>query len=96
MPQLRSDTTGMFSFAEPERVKPILEYAGFVDITFNAHEEAIRLGLPGQCADAALFSSKFGPLPRIMASHSEEEQRQVLHGVADEYRRLERLVIIRD
>jgi hypothetical protein len=71
-------------------VRAILKDAGFEDITFNTHEEAMRLGQPGQCADAALYSSIFGPMPCIMASLSEEEQRQVLHGVADEYRRLER------
>jgi hypothetical protein len=71
-------------------VRAILKYAGFDGITFNTHEEAMRRGQPGQCADAALFSSKFGPMPSIMASLSDEEQRQVLHGGADEYRRLER------
>lgn len=86
---LQSDGVGMFSFALPKRVRPILEHGGFRAIEFLPHDVPMRLGGPGESAAAAQFSTQFGPMPRIMSGLAPDVQRNVLDAITDEYRRSE-------
>jgi SAM-dependent methyltransferase len=59
---------GQFSWADPARVRRILEGAGFGSVSLAAHDPAMRLAGPGGAADAADFAMIFGPVTRRMVS----------------------------
>lgn len=83
----RPDEPGMFSLADPERVRRILGAAGIDDVALQPCDGAMQLG--ASAADAAAFSIQFGPLPRILTSAGEDLQRAVLAAVTARYRELE-------
>lgn len=85
----RPGESGMFSFADPERVRRILESAGFREVEFLRHDGPMQLGGPGDAADAAAFSTSFGPLARVRASAAPELQELILQRVTETYRQLE-------
>lgn len=80
---------GMFSFADPARVRRILEAAGFHDIVLSSHDLALRLAGPGGAAEAAAFSVQFGPLARVLADVKAEVRQAIIEAVTQAYRRLE-------
>ena len=49
----------------------------------------MHLGGPGEAAETADFSIRFGPLPRAMAGVSPERRAAVMAAVAARYRELE-------
>jgi SAM-dependent methyltransferase len=55
---------GQFAFADPDRVRRILEGAGFTDVTFAKHDPIMRMAGPGGAAEAAAFASQIGPAAR--------------------------------
>jgi SAM-dependent methyltransferase len=66
LPAAGPEEPGMSSFADPARVRRILEAAGFHDIVLTPHDLVMRLAGPGGAAKAAAFSVQFGPLPRAL------------------------------
>ncbi len=54
------DAPGPFAFADPERVRGILESAGFAEIGFEARNEAMGVG-SGSLDEAADFALQMGP-----------------------------------
>jgi ubiquinone/menaquinone biosynthesis C-methylase UbiE len=68
---------GQFSFADPERVRRILEGAGFRDLRFIAHDTLMRLGRTAR--EAADFSIQIGPTTRAL-TEAPEEARRTLRG----------------
>ena len=83
------DEPGMFSFADPDRVRRVLRDAGFRNVVFDPHNEGMRLGGPGDAADAAAFSLQFGPLTRVLDKTGPELSVAVLTAVTEAYRCLE-------
>ncbi len=67
-------TPGPFSMADVDRVRGILEAAGFSDVGWESHERELqvagRLGLD----DAVEFLMNMGPLGRILRSSEVQEQ----------------------
>ena len=68
LPTLKPDDLGMFSLADPDRVRRILTETGFHDIALDPLSLPMRLGGPGDAADAADFSIQFGPLTWALES----------------------------
>jgi SAM-dependent methyltransferase len=64
------DDPGQFAFADPDRVRRILEGAGFHDVSFTGHNPAMRLGANARAA--AEFCSQIGPTARAIAEAPEE------------------------
>lgn len=60
------DAPGQFAFADPGRVRDILEAAGFRDVVLTPHDPAMALAGPGEAEEAAAFSTKMGPVARIL------------------------------
>ena len=89
LPAAGPEEPGMFSLANPARVRRVLETAGFRDIVLTPHDEAMKLAGPGGAAEAAAFSVQFGPLPRALAEADVDVRRAVLEAVTETYRRLE-------
>jgi SAM-dependent methyltransferase len=71
------EETGQFSWADPTRVRRILEGAGFEDISLTRHDPAMRLAGPGGAAEAADFAMTIGPIARAMSNASAPEPEAV-------------------
>lgn len=82
---------GMFSLADPARIRHILAAAGFRDVDLQPYDEAMMLAGPGPDAavDAAAFSIQFGPLTRVMDDATPARAQAVREAVAQCYRDLE-------
>ena len=72
---------GQFSWADPARVRRILEGAGFKDVSLARHDPAMRLAGPGEAAQAADFAMTIGPVARAMSSGSVAEPAAVRSGL---------------
>jgi SAM-dependent methyltransferase len=89
MPIPGPEEPGMFSLADPDRVRRVLESAGFRDVALVPHDERMRLAGPGGAAEAAAFSLQFGPLTRVMDEGGPELSEAILAAVTEAYRGLE-------
>ena len=72
---------GPFSWADPARVRRILEGAGFREVSLTPLDPMIRLAEPGGAAEAADFMMVFGPLTRILPALSAEKRAAVRSGL---------------
>ncbi len=70
-----------FSWADPARVRRILEGAGFREVSLTPLDPMIRLAEPGGAAEAADFMMVFGPLTRILPALSAEKRAAVRSGL---------------
>jgi len=68
-PQAQPDpeSPGPLSFAGPDRVRRILQEAGFTAVELNRHDTAMRLSGPNQLESAADFATQIGPVSRALA-----------------------------
>lgn len=57
---------GPFSFADPERVRGILDAAGFSAIEVARHDTAMRMAGPNELAAAANLATRLGPVTRAL------------------------------
>ncbi len=60
-PRSGPEAPGPFSFADPERVRRILDGAGFRDVAFDAAEAMLTIGGGGSLGDAVEFLVQMGP-----------------------------------
>lgn len=67
-PPADPEAPGPFAFADPDRVRRVLEGAGFSDIVLKRHDSPMRLAGPGETAQAANFATKIGPVSRAMTT----------------------------
>jgi SAM-dependent methyltransferase len=74
---------GQFAFADPQRVRRILEAAGFHGITFTRHDPAMKLGSAEQAAE---LSSQIGPIARGMIDAPEGLKTTVRDTLINAYR----------
>jgi SAM-dependent methyltransferase len=72
---------GPFSWADPARVRRILEDAGFSEVSLTPLDPMIRLARPGGAAEAADFMMTFGPLTRILPALSAGQLAAVRSGL---------------
>jgi hypothetical protein len=68
---------GPFSWADPGRVRRILEGAGFSDVSLTPLDPEIQLAGPEGEAEAADFVMVMGPLVRVLPSLSAAERQNV-------------------
>lgn len=62
---------GPFALADPERVREILEAAGFSGVDVVRHDTAMRLGGPNELASAAHLATRIGPVTRaLLGAHA--------------------------
>ena len=76
------DDPGQFAFADPARVRRILEAAGFHGLRFTPHDPAMRLGR--DAADAAALSTQIGAFSRALA-HAPEQLPALLAALVAAY-----------
>ncbi len=63
---------GPFAFADPDRVRGILEAAGFANVTITPCTEALTVG--NTVEEAVAFQSRVGPLALALSELDEAEQ----------------------
>jgi SAM-dependent methyltransferase len=86
LPAVGPEDPGPFSLADPARVRRILEGAGFRDVSLTPIDPFIRLAGPGEVAEAADFSLRFGPLTRVIATLAAPERDAVRAALEAFYR----------
>jgi SAM-dependent methyltransferase len=62
---------GPFAFADPDRMRAILEEAGFTDIAIKSHATDIRFGQGADLAGAVRELAAIGPVSRLLAGADE-------------------------
>ena len=72
---------GQFSWADPARVRRILEGAGFRDISLTPYDPLMQLAGQGRAAEAADFTMKIGPVARGLAAGSVQSPDAVRSGL---------------
>ena len=83
---------GQFSWADPARVKRILETAGFRDVSLTPFDLDMRLssaGGAGAAAEAASFAMLIGPVVRATLNASPEQRQTVRAGLETYFRGVE-------
>jgi SAM-dependent methyltransferase len=73
------DAPGPFSFGDPERVRSILEGAGFRDVQLTPFEGQVAFGESGSLDETARAMARLGPAARLLGDRSEED---VQRGIA--------------
>lgn len=77
---------GEFAFADAHRVRGILEGAGFRDVTLTPHDPPMHLAGPGGAEEAAAFSTRMGPVARILRERPELME-PVRRAIAEAFRK---------
>jgi len=70
---------GPFAFGDDERVKNILQEAGFTDIAVKPLDRTMHLG--NSVDDAAMFASDTGPISRVLGTASPEQQQAAVGAI---------------
>ncbi len=66
-PEADPEAPGPLAFADPNRVRRILEEAGFTGVEFHRHDTMMKLGGPNDLEAALDFVMRVGPLARALA-----------------------------
>jgi SAM-dependent methyltransferase len=66
-PRPEPDAPGPFAFADADRVRRILDEAGFSAIELTRHDPMTRLGGPDELESAGEFAARVGPAGRALA-----------------------------
>jgi len=72
---------GQFSWADPARVRRILEGAGFRAVSLTPYDPMMRIAGPGGAAEATDFAMKIGPIARAMAAGEVRDPEAVRAGL---------------
>jgi SAM-dependent methyltransferase len=72
------DAPGAFAFANPDRVRHILETAGFTNISIEPHEAALTMGGATTIDEAADFVMEIGPVARLLVDASADVRARVV------------------
>jgi hypothetical protein len=72
------DAPGPFAFANPERVRRILETAGFTNISIEPHEAALTMGGATTVEEAVDFVMEIGPIARLLVNTSADVRARVV------------------
>lgn len=70
---------GPFAFGDGQRVKSILQEAGFADIGVKPLDRTMHLG--DSVDDAATFASDTGPISRVLGNASPEQQQAAIGAI---------------
>lgn len=80
-PQTDPLAPGPFAFADPDRVRAVLEGAGFHAVRLVRHDLTMRLGGPGETAAAAQFAARIGPAASLLAEADEPTRHEAVRAI---------------
>jgi hypothetical protein len=76
-PPPEPEAPGPFSWADPARVRRILEGAGYRDVTLTPRDFSLRIAPTGGAAAATQFAMTVGPVVRLLADAPESLRQQI-------------------
>lgn len=74
-------TPGPFAFADPDRVRALLEAGGFKEISFTPRETALSMGGATSVEEAVEFILEIGPISRLLEAADEDTRLRVTREV---------------
>lgn len=77
------DAPGPFSFADPARVRGILEAAGFRDMAVESVEREVGFGPASSLDEAAAAIARLGPVSRLLADRDEATRAKALAAIRE-------------
>ena len=80
------EAPGPFSLAEPERVRHLLDLAGFGDVAVAPFDADLTFGAAGEVEDALAFLVQIGPVARALATGTDEQRAAALDAIRDRLR----------
>ncbi|MEQ1754623.1 MAG: methyltransferase domain-containing protein [Micropepsaceae bacterium] len=80
-PQMGPEDPGPFSFADPARVRRILNYAGFDQIAITPFDAAMQLG--SDLDEACTHIQEVGPVSRMLADSSPQQKLNAVNALRD-------------
>jgi hypothetical protein len=72
------DGPGPFAFANPDKVRNILQGAGFSQITMTPFDGEMAMGSPRGLEAAAAYIAEIGPVARALAELPKERRPEVI------------------
>jgi SAM-dependent methyltransferase len=70
-------TPGPFAFADPDRVRSLLEAGGFTEVSFTPHETALSMGGATSVEEAVEFIVEIGPISRLLETSNADTRTRV-------------------
>jgi SAM-dependent methyltransferase len=77
------DAPGPFAFANPDRVRRLLETGGFKDVNCESYEAELSMGGARTLDEAVEFSLEIGPVARLLLNADPEVRAQVGQAVRE-------------
>ena len=68
---------GPFAFADPERLRSVLDAAGFVDIGLESFNDTLRFSESATFAESVRGLAEIGPIARLLADQPQDVREQV-------------------
>jgi SAM-dependent methyltransferase len=77
------DAPGPFAFANPDRVRRLLETGGFKDVSCESYETELSMGGAKTVDEAVEFSLELGPLARLLGDAGMDVRTRVAQAVRE-------------
>jgi len=77
------DAPGPFAFANPDRVRRLLETGGFKEVSCESHEAELSMGGARTVDEAVEFSLEIGPIARLLGNADMELRTRVAQAVRE-------------
>jgi SAM-dependent methyltransferase len=77
------DAPGPFAFANPDRVRRLLEAGGFKDVSCEAYEAELNMGGARTVEEAVEFSLEIGPIARLLGDADADVRTRVAQAVRE-------------
>src|SRR5262249_60054791 len=77
------DAPGPFAFANPDRVRRLLETGGFKDVSCESYETALSMGGAKTVDEAVAFVLELGPLARLLGDAGMDVRTRVAQAVRE-------------
>jgi SAM-dependent methyltransferase len=77
------DAPGPFAFANPDRVRRLLEAGGFKDVSCEAYEAELNMGGARTVEEAVEFSLEIGPIARLLGDADLDIRTRVAQAVRE-------------
>jgi ubiquinone/menaquinone biosynthesis C-methylase UbiE len=81
LPQLGPEDPGPFSFADPDRVRRILDAAGYRDIELEPADLTLDIAAGGGLAEALVFATEIGAASRAIEGQPDELRRAAVGAI---------------
>src|SRR5262249_10297928 len=77
------DAPGPFAFANPDRVRRLLETGGFKDVSCESYEAELSMGGARTVNEAVEFSLEIGPIARLLGDADMDVRTRIAQAVRE-------------